>query len=504
MNLRAALFRVLSDLKKNGDLGKETMLRKSMLDDCKGEKFDELLAVFSTAVLRRALTASTDAGQLNPALGLSLANGITPNDYQLMLPLILAHRVSLGATGKRRTRVGTTFDKFSQLLDNKKIQLEQRSQESPQPVSEKPADFDTLAEHVKTNWLGSEEWANNLLYGGSRSSSDAFLELPFAKAWAKANESTVEDLKHGAASHDLLLDLESRISRQQSRLSRWHEFRAGEKDRPTYSPSSPSANSTRNSSVLAFKDHQALTVASIAKAVREPGDRSPPAQEDQSLLLSMDEALARIDGKSRSPTVKTEHRVSPEPTNQTLPSPASGIQEPAAIPEAEPENPPIPGTSSEMETESPAVHISGTNFEEEPEPEPRPRSITLAERTRKSMSLIQPRSTEPPKEQPAPRRHQSRKSFPVNPFETPQKQEPSRTPTPRDELFSDEIDYASVFKSRPRIAQSPVNSPAVHVTPLGDFDLDRDVDVDVDGDGDGFDDYSALGMNSPSVRRTWR
>ena len=506
MNLRAALFRVLSDLKKNGDLGKETILRKSMLDDCKGEKFDELLAVFSTAVLRRALTASTDAGQLNPALGLSLANGITPDDYQLMLPLILAHRVSLGATGERRTRVGTTFDKFSQLLDNKKIQLEQRSQESPQPVPEKPADFDTLAEHVKTNWLGSEEWANNLLYGGSRSSSDAFLELPFAKAWAKANESTVEDLKHGAASHDLLLDLESRISRQQNRLSRWHEFRAGEKDRPAYSAPSPSGNPTRSNSVLAFKDHQALTVASIAKAVREPGDRSPPAQEDQSLLLSMDEALARIDGKSSSSTAKTEPRVSPEPTNHTLPSHASGIQEPAAAPKAERENPPIPDTSSDMETESPEVHITETNFEEEPEaePEPRPKPITLAERTRKSMSLIQPRSTEPPKEQPAPRRHQSRKSFPVNPFETPQKQEPSRTPTPRDELFSDEIDYASVFKSRPRIAQSPVNSPAVHVTPLGDFDLDRDVDVDVDGDGDGFEDYSALGMDSPSVRRTWR
>lgn len=506
MNLRAALFRVLSDLKKNGDLGKETILRKSMLDDCKGEKFDELLAVFSTAVLRKALTASTDAGQLNPALRLSLANGITPDDYQLMLPLILAHRVSLGATGERRTRVGTTFDKFSQLLDNKKIQLEQRSQENPQPVPENPADFDTLAEHVKTNWLGSEEWANNLLYGGSRSSSDAFLELPFAKVWAKATESTVEDLKHGAASHDLLLDLESRISRQQNRLSRWHEFRAGEKDRPTYSASSPSANPTRSSSVLAFKDHQALTVASIAKAVREPGDRSPSAQEDRSLLLSIDEAVARIDGKSRSSTVKTEPRVSPEPTNHTLPSHASSIQEPAATPEAEPETPPIPDTSSEMETESPAVHISETNFEEERErePEPRPRSITLAERTRKSMSLIQPRNTEPPQEQPAPRRHQSRKSFPVNPFETPQKQEPSRTPTPRDELFSDEIDYASVFKSRPRIAQSPINSPAVHVTPLGDFNLDRDVDVDVDGDGDGFEDYSALGMNSPSVRRTWR
>lgn len=65
-------------------------------------------------------------------------------------------------------------------------------------------------------------------------------------------------------------------------------------------------------------------------------------------------------------------------------------------------------------------------------------------------------------------------SFPVNQFETPRKPSPHRSgaSTPRDDLFDENADYASVFKSRPRIAQSPIASPAVHVSSFEEFDLD--------------------------------
>lgn len=506
MNLRAALFRVLSDLKKNGDLGKETILRKSMLDDCKGEKFDELLAVFSTAVLRRVLTASINERQLNPALRLSLANGITLEEYQLVLPLLLAHRVSLGATGERRSRARGTFEKFSQLLDNKKVQLERKSQENPQSVPEEPADFNRLAEQVKTNWLGSEEWASNLLYGGSQTSSDAFLELPFSKAWAKANESTMEELKTGA-SRDLLLDLESRVSHQRDRLNRWCEFSSSAEKGGR--PASPSNNSTRNNSSLAFKDHQTLTVASISKAVREPGSRALPTQEDQ-FLPSMNEALARIDGKQRSS--REGSHASPEAREDSpdpLPPQPSIPRETPTV--TEPEQEEIPSFDNHDKNDSGDNYENQTKqtelvFQPESDPtledqqldEPPPKPITLAERTRKSMSLIPPRTTQPPPPQgDQERKRQARMSFPVNPFETPVKQ--IRTPTPQDELFDESADYASVFKSRPRIAQSPVASPAVHVSLLGEFNLDGDEDVSVgEGEGEG---YSELGLGSPSARR---
>ncbi|KAL2443752.1 hypothetical protein ABEF95_011646 [Exophiala dermatitidis] len=56
LNLRAALYKWLTELKKDGSLPRETVLRKTMLDECKGEKFDELMARFAMFVVRRSLT----------------------------------------------------------------------------------------------------------------------------------------------------------------------------------------------------------------------------------------------------------------------------------------------------------------------------------------------------------------------------------------------------------------------------------------------------------------
>lgn len=104
-----------------------------------------------------------------------------------------------------------------------------------------------------------------------------------------------------------------------------------------------------------------------------------------------------------------------------------------------------------------------------PEPEPEidsthlSRRMSLAERTRQSMAAMTTHT------------HKSRKSldlrkqrrmsqFPVNQFETPGKPRstiPDARPdaTPVDKLFSEEADYDSVFKTRPKVALSPVWSP---------------------------------------------
>ena len=82
-------------------------------------------------------------------------------------------------------------------------------------------------------------------------------------------------------------------------------------------------------------------------------------------------------------------------------------------------------------------------------------------------------------------KRKSRQSlFPVNQFDTPRNRksieriEESRSIqlTPKDELFSDEVDYERIFKSRPRIATSPVFSP-----PGGEGDEEGYDDEDGDG-----------------------
>ncbi|KAE8350891.1 HAUS augmin-like complex subunit 6 N-terminus-domain-containing protein [Aspergillus coremiiformis] len=495
VNLRAALFRVLSELKKNGDLGKETILRKSMLDDCKGDKFDELLAVFSTAVLRKALTASADDGLGTSAVKLSMAPGLTQQEYQRMLPLILAHRVSLKGVGERRSRIQDTHQNFLQLLDHKKSQLELRSTENRPPIADQ-ADLDKLAREIKANWRGDANWAETLLYGGGRSSSDAFLELPFSTAWSKAKASTVEDLST-SSTPDLLIDLESRISRQHARLQKWRQYHSSMQRHER----AESTNLMKGPS-LAFRDHQTLTVASIAKVVRQPVERIAPKADDRALIFSMTEALARIEGTHRlssrttpmhAPVTDTDRRIpeheSPSSNNASTPSltqqNATAKSAPSGSATSEADDDIGPSSSSSVQVSS--------DLEFNPTQRKKRNTFNLVERTRKSMSLILPPPSSPrPRE--SFRTHRPRRSFPVNQFE-PDKQTPeiSRAPTPRDELF-EEADYASVFKSRPRVAHSPIASPAVHISPIEDFDLGRDMDSRMEMVG-------VLGLDSPLSKR---
>lgn len=480
-----------------------------MLDDCKGDKFDEILAVFSTAVLRKALAEWSDDDLQTPAMGMSMAHGLSRQEYQHMLPLIIAHRASLRSIGDRRDRVQRTHEQFSELLDRKKVQLDARAQESPPAVEDNDVDFDNTAREIKGNWLGSEEWTDALLYGGSRSSNDAFLELPFDTAWSKANESTVEDLSTNATP-DLLVDLESRVSLQRARLHRWRQYGSHIQKHERIN----SANSS-NASTLVFRDHQPLTVASISKAVRQPVERVSLKAEDRSLLFSMTEALARINGTShtatsgrtatwRGPNAPTNihTHIEREATGKASPPPPQDV----APPEQPDTNSPL---AENPIPPSPTVHISlspspSPPLDPDPDPEPQPTAskFTLVERTRKSMSLFPPPSNKPARSRQSLRPRHARMSFPVNQFETPQKRsvkpDISRASTPQDDLFKEEADYASVFKSRPRVAQSPVNSPAVHFSPIDDFDLVGDDDDDYERDMEDFEDAR---IGSPSFRR---
>lgn len=514
VNLRAALFRALTELKKNGDLGRETIIRKTMLDDCKGEKFDELLVDFSTAVLRKLVAASASEMLWNPVMTLSTASSISPTDYQNMIPLILAHQISLNATGARRSRVQETYEQFSRLLDEKKVELADRANNVYNQTHElQGIDSDALARELQTNWLGSEEWATVLLHGGCQSSTDAFLELPFSKAWKQATDSTVGDLSSGVKS-DLVVDLEARLLRLRGRLRTWHEY--SDSLRKERDESGDPTSSASQESRLVFRDHQSLTVASISKAVRESADRGRVLDEvGRSFMSSVNEAITRVNGKSHV------EKVQPPSVNFSeagIPPASAAIYQPQpTIPLATEETPaqiPSTHTSPEIPTEPQAKpsHSSPPTFrlsphhhsesEEEPDPEPAKPSTststsayTLVERTRKSMSLIPPPPTH---EAQPPKRRGPRPSFPVNQFETPRK--PSRpnitrSSTPQDKLFEEDADYASVFKSRPRVAHSPISSPAVHFSPSVDEDDGFDLE---------YDEADTRDMDSPLVNSRFR
>lgn len=483
-----------------------------MLDDCKGEKFEELLAGFSTAVLRKVVAVSADEISWNPAMKLSTATAITPVEYQNLLPLILAHQVSLGTAGERHARVRATYDRFAQLLDDKKVELTERAKQKPSDgVNNAHIDPGSLVHEIQTSWLGSEQWASALLEGGSHSSTDVFLELPFSKALSHATQSNVDSPGLGLK-QDLVLDLEARVLLQRSRLRKWNEYNNSlSKERGTDTTSTDSSKEPR----MLFRDHQSLTVASISKAVRQPGERGRMLKgADKYLLSSVNEALARINGKSRQKpgasisdmktnSLRFEDSVEDVNSLSTVAedhyhasSPPPDLAPPEVQPKPELESYPEP---EQIQLSPPIVRLSPdiSSSEDEPDPEPIKRSQTLVERTRRSMSLLPP----VPHEAPRPRRR-PRPSFPVNQFVTPRKasgqsvhgiDEQSRASTPQDQLFEEDAEYASVFKSRPRVALSPISSPAVHVDALFE---DESFDLDYDDEGESGE---WGGVDSPSV-----
>ncbi|PHH87192.1 hypothetical protein CDD83_9199 [Cordyceps sp. RAO-2017] len=67
LNLRAALLRALEAVKKNGALGRDCVVRKTMLDECKGERFEEVLALFSTAVLKALVARGSNCARRHSA-----------------------------------------------------------------------------------------------------------------------------------------------------------------------------------------------------------------------------------------------------------------------------------------------------------------------------------------------------------------------------------------------------------------------------------------------------
>jgi hypothetical protein len=95
---------------------------------------------------------------------------------------------------------------------------------------------------------------------------------------------------------------------------------------------------------------------------------------------------------------------------------------------------------------------------------------TLVERTRQSMSLL-PNPADRAMLRAPTKQVRLSQAFPINQFETPRKVKTSESSrpgwtstrsgssTPRDEFSSDATAYDRIFKSRPRIALSPVLGP---------------------------------------------
>ena len=134
LNLRAALFRCLDQAKKNGVLGRDTVLRKTMLDECKGGRLEEVLAVFSNAVLKKVLLEGNSEEHSALAQQLAFENFSYTGERTILSALITTHKVSLSKLLRAKEDARANYKDFADLLNLNDRRIARRHEQLKQAI----------------------------------------------------------------------------------------------------------------------------------------------------------------------------------------------------------------------------------------------------------------------------------------------------------------------------------------------------------------------------------
>lgn len=202
-----------------------------MLDECKGERLEEVLAVFSSAVLKKLVAerALNSGPAYRPAISesISLENWGYTGDRTELNGLLLAHKVSLRSILEKKRAAREKYHNFKELLDMKERGIARRREQAKSDARDRPtAASDTTKTEIRRilriNWTGNEQWVDGLL-GDSSRQKGGLLNTPFDDVWSGVHAGNVTDLEERTAG--LLEQLEQRVHRQKNRLQKWEDFR---------------------------------------------------------------------------------------------------------------------------------------------------------------------------------------------------------------------------------------------------------------------------------------
>lgn len=233
INLRAALLRSLEQAKRNGVLGRDAVIRKTMLDECKGDRFEEVLAVFSSAVLKKLVAerALNSGLEYRPTISenIALENFGYSSERTVLNGLILAHKASLNSTLRDKDAARERYRDFEELLALKERGITRRTEQMKAAMGQ--SSDDAVPSHLrkqarqilKTNWTGSEQWVETLLYTDTGSQKNGLLAADFGSVWSGVREGRLSDLEDDNTG--LLEHLDQRVRLQRSRLEKWEGFR---------------------------------------------------------------------------------------------------------------------------------------------------------------------------------------------------------------------------------------------------------------------------------------
>lgn len=228
-----------------------------MLDDCKGDKFEEILLLFSAAVVRKQILSTRRKQPLSIGRNIALAKNIDKRELNTITPLSLVYRASLAKTLQSRATLDLTLDEFRTSLYEKTNDYHQRhitlleTQEATKDGL--PADAETLIRReLRQNWVGSLEGCDALLAGAKVASADAHMDSSFDDLWQHIRQGTTPQVPSESAS--LLATLQSRVVEQNDRLRLWKTYKEvfEETNRPADSVQDSALSITRNSTANSY------------------------------------------------------------------------------------------------------------------------------------------------------------------------------------------------------------------------------------------------------------
>lgn len=295
-----------------------------MLDECKGERLEEVLSVFSTAVLKRLV--QDDGGHEVIAQQLALEKfHYTSVPTEDMSVLLLAHQVSLRRILEKKQEAGGHYNVFARVLREKDEQLTRKKEELEKAIEEdrstefvSKAETQVLQDRVRKNWYGSNEWLESVIHGDGPAEDGGLLFQPFDRVWKNVEAGNLEEIE-GKRRKGLLEQLDARVQEQNSRLEKWMSFREqisarrkGEQKEEKKQVKLPAGLD------LGLGEHEALQLKSVGMDEKKTWS---PNRDNANLLDRLQRDLASV-GKSKRVETFAKRRVPAyEETISQSPSP---------------------------------------------------------------------------------------------------------------------------------------------------------------------------------------
>jgi HAUS augmin-like complex subunit 6 N-terminus len=503
--LRLRIYKQLATLKQNGTFANDLVLRRTMFDDCKGTKFEELLTTFSSLVLQRVISRSKEG---RSRVG-QMAGGSLPLEKEQKAPLTLAYQSGCGNVLKQRKAYEQRWKNLEATLGMKDAELHTASVRLEEAISKRQEKripkrtIERLRSTMGKNWIGDIEWASVILQSDLHRPKASFLERTFSEIWSYACKDTLYQVRP-QRNDSLLQELEIRVDRQNERLAKWRsiqsDLQARADEAGVESPEAPKTPKKIHGYQESPLHKPAVTVDAnnLVDADRgaegtsraNPVHSRSPSQEDNSLHSMSFESpqTVNLDCYGSRPGASGGQEVSKlwrESSGHEAPlsgRDARAEQIISSVTNAAPTPARLPLTLAErtrmsMARMSPQKRSTARRDVEESvslgQPFPNATSpdartperssyASLAERTRQSIShaAAGPHANAARK----PRASRLSNMYPINQFQMPKKAAQGMIDSPEVSLLEERLDALAVdeesaFKSRPLLAKSPPLSP---------------------------------------------